>query len=145
MNIHSHKIADLLPHTPPMVLIDEIIDWQETSAVTAVNITENSLFYKEGYGVPAHVGLEYMAQACGVYSGWYLLSNKLPICMGFLLSTRSYRSDIEWFKLGDRLIINISEVLRQQSMGVFDCRISCYGQQVALAQLTVYQSEEPAK
>lgn len=142
MEFDKYKIADLLPHAPPMVLIDEVIEWKKKYAVTAVNITQNSLLYVNGKGVPAHVGLEYMAQSCGVYSGLYFKENNLPIHMGFLLGTRNYHCGIEWFQPGDRLIVNIAEVLRQDAMGVFDCRISLNNQDIASAQLTVYQSND---
>ena len=139
---HSYKISELLPHEPPMVLIDELIEWTEGAAITMVRICEESPFYIDKIGVPAHVGLEYMAQTCGVYAGLNFLNNNQPILMGFLLGTRNFHAEINWFKSGDNLIVSISEILRQKAMGVFDCKITLDNHEVASAQLTVYQSED---
>ncbi len=144
MDFRSYKIADLLPHETPMVLVDEVVDWQEDGAAAVVEVKDTSLFYNDEFGVPAHVGLEYMAQTCGIYSGIHLLENNLPVRMGFLLGTRNYHSNVEWFQHGDKLLISIKEVLRQQNLGVFDCRISSEDKELAAAQLTVYQSDDKA-
>lgn len=142
MDLSKYKTSDLLPHADPMVLIDELIDWTPTSAVTLVEIKESSQFYIPSKGIPAHLGIEYMAQSCGTYSGLNFIKNNQPICMGFLLGTRNFHSEIEWFQKGDKLVISISEVLRQDAMGVFDCKIQRDGKEIANAQLTVYQSND---
>ena len=143
IDLKQYKTADLLPHGAPMVLVDEMIEWEQGRAATSVQISENSLFYTEN-GVPAHVGLEYMAQTCGTYSGLNFIVNNLPIRMGYLLGSRNYKSEVEYFKAGDKLIVSISEVLRQGPMGVFNCNISLQDKEVASAQLTVYQSDATA-
>lgn len=133
------EIADLLPHASPMILLDEVLSWEEGKITTTVTISKNSKFFIAGSGVPAHVGLEYMAQTCGAYAGLSGLKNGLPVRMGFLLGTRNFSANIEWFREGDRLLISAQEVLRQEQMGVFDCNITLNGEEVAYAKLTVYQ------
>jgi predicted hotdog family 3-hydroxylacyl-ACP dehydratase len=44
--------------------------------------------------------------------------------------------------LGVRLVIDATEILRQDGMGVFDCRISRDGEELASAQLNLYQPDE---
>ncbi|HLN26004.1 MAG TPA: hotdog family protein [Patescibacteria group bacterium] len=135
-------IADLLPHAPPMVLLDDVLGWDQGQVRVAVTIRPDSPFCESGRGVPAHVGIEYMAQACGVYAGLEGLSLGLPVRLGYLLGTRRFQAAVSWFRLGERLEISVTEVFRDQSMGVFDCRIDCAGCEVAAAQLNVYQPED---
>ncbi len=135
-------VADLLPHAAPMVLLDEVISWQKGEVITAVMITDNSPFFHLNFGVPAHVGLEYMAQACGVYAGLQAHEHGLPVRMGFLLGTRNFSAINQWFTKGSRLIVSARETLRQDTMGVFNCTIALENKEVAHAQLTVYQPDE---
>jgi predicted hotdog family 3-hydroxylacyl-ACP dehydratase len=138
----SHSVADLLPHGPSMVLLDEVIDWQEGRASVILAIRPGIPFFVDPKGVPAHVGLEYMAQACGVYAGLVGLNAGEPIRLGFLLGTRNYRASVDWFGTGVQLVISVSETFRQESMGVFDCVITCNDVEVASAQLNLYRRED---
>lgn len=137
-----HSVTDLLPHAPPMVLLDEIIGWNQGQISVALVIRPGIPFFVDAKGVPAYVGLEYMAQACGVYAGIEGRNLGQPIRLGFLLGTRNYHSATDWFRPGQRLVIDANEVFRQELMGVFDCRISREGTKIASAQLNVYQPEE---
>lgn len=137
-------VAELLPHAPPMVLLDAVLGWEPGAATAAVTIRPGIPFFEDGRGVPAHVGIEYMAQTCGAYAGLEGLRLGQPVRLGFLLGTRRYRARLDWFRPGERLEIGVAEVFRDHSMGVFDCRILCGGREVAAAQLNVYQPEDAA-
>jgi predicted hotdog family 3-hydroxylacyl-ACP dehydratase len=136
-----HSIADLLPHAPPMVLLDEVLGWDQGRSRVALTIRPGTPFYTHA-GVPAHVGLEYMAQACGVYAGIERLNNGQPIRLGYLLGTRNFHVSIDWFHPGQRLVVDATEILRQELMGVFDCRITHDNAEIASAQLNLYQPED---
>jgi predicted hotdog family 3-hydroxylacyl-ACP dehydratase len=138
-----YPVVELLPHEPPMVLLDVVTGWQPGKLEAAVEILPVSPFFEPGRGVPAHVGIEYMAQACGAYAGLEAKQAGQPIRTGFLLGTRHYASSAAWFQAGERLVVGVSEVLRQGAMGVFDCRIETAGREVATARLNVYQPDDP--
>jgi predicted hotdog family 3-hydroxylacyl-ACP dehydratase len=134
-----HPIADLLPHARPMVLLDEVLGWDQGKVVTALTIHSESPFFTKDEGVPAYVGLEYMAQTCGVYAGIEAHNHTQPVRLGFLLGTRNYHASKHWFRTGDRLVVEATEIFRQDGMGVFDCRITHGGQEVASAQINLFQ------
>ncbi len=133
-------ITALLPHRPPMILLDELLAYDETAATAAVVIREDSLFVERG-GVPAHIGLEYMAQACAAHAGALAGERGEPVKVGFLLGTRQYRADVPCFRVGERLVVSVTAIYRDEQMGAFDCRIAIDGRPVATAQLTVYQPD----
>jgi predicted hotdog family 3-hydroxylacyl-ACP dehydratase len=89
--------------------------------------------------VPGHVGIEYMAQACGAYAGAQALDAGEPVKIGFLLGTRLCRVLVPWFRIGDCLIVTASIIFRDEQMAAFDCRVEIDGQLAADAQLKVYQ------
>jgi predicted hotdog family 3-hydroxylacyl-ACP dehydratase len=127
-----------------MILLDEVLGWDEGKVRTLVSISPESPFYIHDKGVPAYVGLEYMAQTCGVYAGIEGFNEGKPVRLGFLLGTRNYHSSASWFHPGDRLIIDATEIYRQETMGVFDCRIMLADAEVASAQVNLYQPENAA-
>ena len=138
----SHSVVDLLPHAPPMVLLDEVLGWDQGRAVTALTIHPESPFFIKDNGIPAYVGLEYMAQTCGVYAGIEALNLGQPVRLGFLLGTRNFHTSQNWFYPGDRLVVDVTEVFRQETMGAFDCRIIHGDVEIASAQLNLYQPIE---
>jgi predicted hotdog family 3-hydroxylacyl-ACP dehydratase len=141
MRCVSQSVNELLPHAPPMVLLDDVLGWDQGKVAAALTIHSQSQFLSENQGVPSYVGLEYMAQTCGIYAGLEAQAHGQPVRLGFLLGTRNYHASKDWFRLGDRLVIEATEMFRQDGMGVFDCRITCGDEEVASAQLNLYQPE----
>jgi predicted hotdog family 3-hydroxylacyl-ACP dehydratase len=135
-----YAIAKLLPHKPPMILLDALLNYDDEGTTACVTITEASLFL-EPDGVPVHVGLEYMAQACGAYAGAVARDKGEPVKIGFMLGTRRYQAHVPYFRLGERLLVSVKVVYRDDQMGAFDCRIAVAGKLAAEAQLTVYQPD----
>jgi predicted hotdog family 3-hydroxylacyl-ACP dehydratase len=82
-----------------------------------------------------------MAQACGAYAGSKALEQGAPVQIGLLLGTRRYQARVPRFRLGDRLIVSVSEIYSDKNMGAFDCRIEREAELLATAQLSVYQPE----
>ena len=66
---HTLAIAQLIPHRPPMLLLDRIIEADFEHVIVETVIREGSTFYQSGCGVPALVGIEYMAQAAATLGG----------------------------------------------------------------------------
>jgi predicted hotdog family 3-hydroxylacyl-ACP dehydratase len=134
-------IADLLPHTGPALLLDDVIARTETGLSASVTIGPLSPFHRDN-GVPAHVGIEYMAQTCGAFSGARArLAGEQPR-VGFLLGTRRYQSVRGWFADGERLVVTSDLVYRDAEVGVFDCLIRSGDEVVAKAQLIVSEPKD---
>ena len=64
----SYTIEQALPHDHPMILLDEVVDWNSEQILTAVTIRPSQPLIQPA-GMPAHVAIEYMAQACGAFVG----------------------------------------------------------------------------
>lgn len=124
-----------------MVLLDEVVGWDTGKVMAALTIRSDTPFFIEN-GVPSYVGLEYMAQTCGIYAGIEALNHKQPVRLGFLLGTRNFSASTDWFCLGQRLIVEATEVYRQETMGVFACRIMHDDVELASAQLNLYQPKD---
>ncbi|NOY72119.1 MAG: hypothetical protein GXP14_07045 [Gammaproteobacteria bacterium] len=141
MNLYS-KVADVLPHEGRMVLLTDIIDWDEACLEAIVEINRNSLFAdKNGY-VPSWVGLEYMAQAIAALAGIKRRLAGETVKIGLLLGTTKYSANIGCFKAGVCLSIRIKQIyVDDNNLALFDCKIVAEGQVLATAQVKAIEPD----
>ncbi|MBI5545540.1 MAG: 3-hydroxylacyl-ACP dehydratase, partial [Deltaproteobacteria bacterium] len=124
--------AELLPHTPPMILIDEVLEYQFPHVRCRATIRPDSVFVEDGK-VPGLVCIEYMAQTIGAIVGLGARSKGQPIRIGFLLGTREMSVEVDHFEVGDELILDADHVFGEEMLGSFKCSVSRRGQNVASA------------
>ncbi len=138
-------MRDLLPHSGPMVLLDQLVAVDDESLCAEVRVREDSLFYADG-AVGGWVGLEYMAQAIGAFAGYHARLRGDPVRIGYLLGTRHYECKQPSFVLGSCLRIYVKRVLESEDgLAAFDCHIDDASGLVAWAILTVFQSADGKK
>src|SRR5438552_53932 len=130
-------LAELLPHSPPMILLDTVVDRDERSIACAVRVRPDMPFARDGH-VPALLAIEYMAQAVAAYAGLLARDEGRPIRIGYLLGTRELTLDVERFDVGDELIVRARHVWGDATLGTFDCDIDRAGTRSAAATLNVY-------
>jgi predicted hotdog family 3-hydroxylacyl-ACP dehydratase len=95
-------------------------------------------FFEPGRGVPAHVAIEWMAQACGAFVGVEALDADQEVRLGLLLGTRNFRANTPWFKPDERVTVTVTLVLRDLEVGAFDCvAVGSDGRELASARLLV--------
>lgn len=137
------RIDQVLPHASPMILLDNVLDCTPESLTASVIIHPAQPFLA-AEGVPTHVAIEYMAQACGAFVGIEALHAGLSPQVGLLLGTRNFFARRKWFARNERLFVTVEVVYRENEMGVFDCHVTENDQDeaVASARLTVYQPLE---
>jgi predicted hotdog family 3-hydroxylacyl-ACP dehydratase len=120
-----------------MVLLDRIIDFDERSLSAELTVRNDGLLGDDN-NVPAYVGIEYMAQAVAAHVGIKAKQAGEPIKIGFLLGTRRYSSNVGNFAVGTLLTIQVKNIIQDDKLGVFDCKIHGAGIEIT-ASLNVYQ------
>jgi predicted hotdog family 3-hydroxylacyl-ACP dehydratase len=135
----AYLIADIVPHSGKMCLLDRAIDGDAESLSCEVTIREDGLFFTDG-GVDGWVGIEYMAQTVAAWAGWRArLRGEVPQ-IGFLLGSRRYECSRPRFSLGETYRVDVHRQFQADNgLGQFDCSIQCDGQTVASATLTVFE------
>ena len=144
MSLALYPMERILPHARPMILIDEVIARGPERLVAAVDVRADSLFFRAPLGIAAHVSLEWMAQACAAFAGARALDGGRTVALGFLLGTRDFRADVEWFGEGERLYVSADLEFEDEEMASFRCR-TCRqpdADAVVLARLNVYQPHD---
>ena len=135
-------MAELVPHSGRMRLLDAAIEGDDESLLARVEIRADSLFF-DGAGVGAWVGIEYMAQAVAAWAGWRMRLAGGEPKVGFLLGSRRYESERSAFQLGECLLVEARRQFQADNgLGYFDCLITIDGAQVASAALTVFEPED---
>lgn len=143
MNLQQthYDVAELVPHSGTMSLLDEVLAYNDDSLTARVSLSQHSLF-AEPCGVPAWIGIEYMAQAVAAYAGSIAKAKGEAITIGFLVGTRKYQCQRAYFPLGSRLIIRVEKELQgENGLGVFNCTIQADNdnEPSAIASLNVFQ------
>lgn len=136
-DLSSIAVPDLLPHGSRMILIDRLVSHDERRTVALAEVSARSVFF-EGTGIPAWVGIEYMAQTIAARAGLAARLRGEPPAIGFVLGTRAYRSTLPEFPNGSTLTISAEPLLDEGSFSAFDCRIEM-GRVVASAVVNVYR------
>ena len=113
--ITGYSIEQVLPHRPPMILLDNFIEAGADYAICTLTITEQSPFYDAAsQTVPAYVGIEYMAQTIAAYAGASNLAKGGAVKIGFLLGSRKYQPTVTVFKAGSTLEISAQKLVMEK-------------------------------
>ena len=141
----THDLETLLPHRAPMLLLSEVVGYDETFASALIHISKDSPFFDaELGGVPSWVGMEYMAQTIGIWSGCQQLKKNSVVHAGFLLGSRRYECNSPIFPVGCTLQLSAKLVYHDGSgLGAFDCLIVGDEKITASAQIKAFSPENP--
>ena len=137
----NFSVDDLVPHSGLMSLLDRIVDYGDDWLEAQVDISDNSLFL-EAQGMPALVGLEYLAQTIAAFSGVEEQLKGGSPKLGFLLGTRKFVCSTDYFQLGQTITLKVQrEMKAENGLHVFQCVLSGKGLS-ATATINVFQPED---
>ncbi|WP_122586446.1 hotdog family protein [Pseudomonas viridiflava] len=131
-------LAELIPHAGDMILIDQVLAFDEEQIQTCLTIRAGGLFNEADGSLPAWVGVELMAQSVAAFAGCQARSKGDAVKLGFLLGSRKFECNVAHFPAGSELNIHAVRSLQDDSgMGVFECTLT--GPDInAFARLNVY-------
>lgn len=140
----TYSVAQLVPHSDKMSLLDTILGYGEEWLHAEVHITPESMF-ASAEGVPAWIGLEYMAQAISAHAGMLERVKGGEPKIGFLLGSRKYLCSMDHFAIGQTLLVKVYlEMLAANGLSVFNCELQ--GRDLeASAIVNVFQPDDAEK
>ena len=142
-NQYFHELSEIIPHRPPMVLLDAISEIGVNFICTSLRIHENSLYYERDSGVPVWVGLEYMAQTAAALIGDEGRRNGGDVKLGFLLGSRLYETSTSYFKLGTKIETKVTRLFQEGNLGQFQCLITDqHEKKLAWANISAYMPDD---
>lgn len=122
-DIISAPIAEFVPHSDPMILIDRILDFSDDSLTAEIHIHNKSRFFNHDLnGVETWVSIEYMAQAIAALAGAKAKLNNETVKLGFLLGTRKFLAHQPILAPNITYLIEVKELFMDESgLGAFQC------------------------
>jgi predicted hotdog family 3-hydroxylacyl-ACP dehydratase len=133
--------VEVLPHEPPMVLLDEVLFWEDKTARCRLRLREDTPLV-DGGRVRSAAALEYMAQCVGVCTALRSLARNEPVRMGYLVGARVMSLEVDYFRVGDELVVEATEDYDGGELGFYACTVRRDGALVASATLSVYRIHE---
>lgn len=131
-------VETLVPHTGAMRLIDELLEADATHAVARATVRNTQLFVDDA-GMPAWIGIEYMAQTIAAWGGMQARGTGEGPRPGFLLGSRRYACDVPAFPVGSVLTIDVRlEMAGDDGLSMFACTLAQDGTDVARATVSVF-------
>ena len=138
-------LAELLPHAGDMILIEQILSFDDEQIHTRLTVRPGGLFNRPDGSLPAWVGIELMAQSVAAYAGCHARQKGNAVELGFLLGTRRFECNVEHFPAGTELTIHgIRSLEDDNGMGVFECHLTAPGIH-ATARLNVFRPPQAAQ
>lgn len=135
-------MRELIPHEGPMVLLDELLDWEPGRARCRITIRPEMRFVSDGT-VDTIVSLEYMGQAVAASCGYQAFRGGNDIRVGMIIGCRRMDVEVPELRVGDELMVEVREVRAQEEISVYECEVLRGSEPVASAQLTLYHAEKP--
>jgi predicted hotdog family 3-hydroxylacyl-ACP dehydratase len=134
-----HPMDAWVPHRGAMNLLTAVDHVDDQTVRARVVVPAHGLFVAGG-GVPAWVGIEYMAQAVAAWSGARAHAGGGSPRIGYLLGSRRYEAAVPLFEAGAQLdVFAQCELMSDNGLGMFDCRVSLDGRVLASGRLSVFE------
>lgn len=137
------KPAAYLPHSAPMVLLENVISVTPESARCDVVVAAQGVlgrFLDKNGNLPGWYAIELLAQTVGVWSGWHQQQNQVSQpAVGLLLGGRGIKCSSPAFPAGARLSVTVRLQLKDDNIGSFEGEISAGDISLATGRITTYQ------
>jgi predicted hotdog family 3-hydroxylacyl-ACP dehydratase len=137
-----YRVEELVPHRGRMCLLDAITAYGEDWLRAEVTPRQGGVFAEEA-GIPAWVGIEYMAQAAAAFGGIEQVQRGESPSIGLLIGARYYRCMQDHFEHGVTLGVLAKIAMRDaEDFAAYDCRIELGGREIAQCTLKAYRPRD---
>ena len=144
--LNGMPAAEFVMHREPMLLLDTLVESEGDRTVCEWRVNADDHFVESVLGVPAYVGVEFMAQCVAVHAGARARIVGLGPPLGFLLGARHFKASVSHFRVGEIYRATCEELIRDDSgMGSYDCTVMHGRDRVAEARLAVLEKERGQK
>jgi radical SAM protein with 4Fe4S-binding SPASM domain len=114
-------VEGLVPHMPPMCIVDELLSVDEKTFTTRVKVSKDSIFVGEDGVLDEVVHLEILAQSMAAWKGFKNLKDK-KAPEGYLIGVKGLKISGA-AKVGDTLSVSIHKVIEVTNVGVVKGKI----------------------
>ena len=141
MNFEQIDVTTLLPQQPPFVLIDHLLQYEEKTTTTSLQVREENMFVEDGQLNPCAY-VENIAQTCAARLGYinkYIYHR--DVCIGFIGAVRNlvvHRSA----HVGEKLTTTITVREEVMQLTLVDAIVQVGEETVCTAEMKIAVSVE---
>jgi|SRR5690554_441489 len=136
-------IRELIPHAGRMVLLDELLEWEEGRAIAKMRIREGMPFVK-AKKMDSIALMEPMAQTVAACLGYEAYRGGAGVRVGMIIGARSFEIFEEAAAVGEELLFEVSRIRGSESLSHFSCAAKDgEARLLAEATLTLFHAEKP--
>jgi len=135
----QHQISDkevvgkLLPQKFPFVMVDKMLDYNETSVVSRLQITEDNIFFN-GQNFLESGLIEHMAQTVALHTGYQFFLKKEAAPTGYIGSIKEINIS-RLPKLGDEIKTTVNILQEFAGITLVDIATTLNGTEIASGQM----------
>lgn len=134
--------AELVPHGPPMRVLEELVDWEPGRAVCRMKV-QSGMPFIEGGRMAAVVTIEHIAQAVAACLGHEAYVGGEGVRVGMLVGVRKMTIHHPWIAVGQELRVSVERVRGNEEVSTFRGEVTADGQLVSTAMTTLFHAERP--
>ena len=135
-------IVELIPHRPPMLLLERVLSFEADRVVCSARPTQGSIFARKG-AIVAVATLEYMAQATAACLALARPHDPRARGNGLLVAIRHWSLACAEIACDTELRVVALLSATAGPAASFECRVDAAETTLASAELTVYLPSEP--
>lgn len=132
-------LQDLIPHRPPILLIDQIKNDSEDSFETESKISQDTLLV-ENENLPTWALTEYMAQSIALYGATRPKSKDEKINKAFVIKIEDFKVEKTTIAVGTSITCQVSSLIMTSTLGKFSATTKLNSETIALGKFTVIYS-----
>lgn len=133
------EVLDLLPHRPPMVMVDAVRGPVPEGFSAALTVKEDNIFCKGGYLLEPGI-IEHAAQTAAAMSGYQAAAQGLPPSVGYLAEIKTFRIE-RLPKVGETLETTVLEMASALGMSLISATVTIDGSIIAQGQLKIFVAD----
>ncbi|MCA9709624.1 MAG: hypothetical protein KDK70_27545 [Myxococcales bacterium] len=135
-------IAELVPHGPPMRVLEELVEWAPGRAVCRLTVREGMPLV-EGGRLATVATLEHIAQAVAACLGHEAYMGGEGVRVGMLVGVRKMELLRPWIAVGTELRVSVERLRGNDEVSTFRGEVTAEGELVATALTTLFHAERP--
>lgn len=135
-------IADLVPHGPPMLMLEELVRWAPGEAECRMTVRDDAPFVAEGR-VDAILTMEYMAQCVAACLGYEAFRGGVGVRVGMIVAVREMALEVPHIAVGTALRVLARRIRGNDLLSHFEGEVWAGEERLASATMTLVHAEKP--
>ncbi len=137
--ITSINIKDLIPQKPPFVMVDKLLNFNETTTTTELTVRVDNIFVENGIFREPGL-LENIAQTAAARAGYISNKENKPVQVGYIGAVNS----LQIFSLpetGDELTTEITIENQIFDVTIISGKITCKNEIIAQCKMKIFVNQ----